>query len=99
MTETETTADGAMSRIKRALDRLGVAVAHLESVGQDRAASLERLSHQLDSSSRHYAEEHHRLNSELAAVRADYEQLQLVSQKASGRVDAAINRLRAVLEA
>lgn len=40
-----------------------------------------------------------RLTAELSAVRNDYESLQLTSQQASGRIDKAIGRLRAVLEA
>ncbi len=39
-----------------------------------------------------------RLTAELSAVRHDYESLQLTSQTASGRIDKAIGRLRAVLE-
>jgi len=40
-----------------------------------------------------------RLTAELSAVRHDYESLQLTSQQASGRIDKAIGRLRAILEA
>lgn len=40
-----------------------------------------------------------RLTAELSAVRNDYESLDLTSRQASGRIDKAIGRLRAVLEA
>ncbi len=80
-----------MDRIEHALHRLGRAVSRLEQVGQ----------HRLDAFSDEAAdgEAMQRLSAELAAVRSDYESLQLTSQQASGRIDAAIGRLRAVLEA
>ncbi|SIS41884.1 DUF4164 family protein [Insolitispirillum peregrinum] len=79
-----------MTRIEQALQRLGKAVSRLEAVGQDRisasaedAADAAAIAH---------------LSAELAAMRSNYESLQLTSQQASGRIDAAIGRLRAVLE-
>ncbi|NKD54101.1 MULTISPECIES: hypothetical protein [unclassified Haematospirillum] len=73
------------SRIEQALGRLDDAVAALEQAGLKAAGAC-------DSS------EVARLSADLEAVRADYEALQLTSQQASGRIDAAISRLRAVLE-
>jgi hypothetical protein len=80
-----------VNRIEQALHRLGQAVTRLEQVGQSRLCDFEH-----DAAD---SEAMQRLNAELAAVRSDYESLQLTSQQASGRIDAAIGRLRAVLEA
>lgn len=80
-----------MNRIEKSLHRLGAAVSRLEEVGQDRLDLLAETGAD--------AETMDRLNAELVAVRSDYESLQLTSQQASGRIDAAIGRLRAVLEA
>jgi hypothetical protein len=80
-----------VNRIEQALHRLGRAVTRLEQVGQSRLGDFGD-----DAADR---EAMQRLNAELAAVRSDYESLQLTSQQASGRIDAAIGRLRAVLEA
>lgn len=80
-----------MNRIEQALHRLGQAVTRLEHVGQSRLNGF--ADDAADS------EAMQRLSAELAAVRSDYESLQLTSQQASGRIDAAIGRLRAVLEA
>lgn len=77
------------SRMETALARLGAAVERLETAGRQR---LEALGAQGEDA------QVRKLSAELAAVRADYEELQLTSQKASGRIDAAIGRLRAVLE-
>ncbi len=80
-----------LSRIESALQRLGQAVTRLEETGIGRLEAMVAAGR----------DEAHveRLGAELLAVRADYEELQLTSHKASGRVDAAIGRLRAVLEA
>lgn len=79
-----------MNRIEQALQRLGKAVTRLEDVGKEHALALSD-----DSAD---AEVVGRLSAELAAMRSNYESLQLTSQQASGRIDAAIGRLRAVLE-
>lgn len=73
------------SRIEQALGRLDDAVATLEQAGLKAGQMCD-------------SEEVERLSADLEAVRADYDALQLTSQKASGRIDAAISRLRAVLE-
>jgi hypothetical protein len=80
-----------LSRIESALARLGQAVTRLEETG------IGRLEAMVAAGSDDAQVE--RLGAELAAVRADYEELQLTSHNASGRIDAAIGRLRAVLDA
>lgn len=73
------------SRIEQALGRLDDAVAALEQAGLKTGQMCD-------------SEEVERLSADLEAVRADYDALQLTSQQASGRIDAAISRLRTVLE-
>lgn len=80
-----------MTRIEQALDRLATAVDRLEEAGQQRLGML--AADGKDDG------EVQRLSAELSAVRTDYRNLQLTSQQASGRIDTAIGRLRAVLEA
>lgn len=80
-----------LSRVESALERLGQAVMRLEEAG---VSHLEVLV-----ASGGDDAQVQQLTAELAAMRADYEELQLTSQNASGRIDAAIGRLRAVLEA
>ncbi|MGC2854472.1 hypothetical protein ACM64Y_03280 [Novispirillum sp. DQ9] len=80
-----------LSRVESALERLGQAVARLEYAGAERLDAL-------IAGGGDQAQVQH-LSAELAAMRANYEELQLTSQTASGRIDAAIGRLRAVLEA
>lgn len=79
-----------LSRVESALERLGQAVARLEQAGAQRLDVLMASGDQ---------DQVMHLSAELAAMRANYEELQLTSQSASGRIDAAIGRLRAVLEA
>lgn len=79
-----------LSRVESALERLGQAVARLEQAGATRLDALMASGDQ---------DQVAHLSAELAAMRANYEELQLTSQSASGRIDAAIGRLRAVLEA
>lgn len=79
-----------MTRVETALERLGAAVERLEETG---LARIEEWSNGGD------ADQIERLSSELKAVRSEYQALQLTSHQASGRIDAAIGRLRAVLEA
>ena len=74
------------SRIEQALDRLDSAINRLEQSGCDGTPAEGSVEMQ-------------RLNADLEAMRADYNALQLTSLQASGRIDAAINRLRAVLGA
>ncbi len=77
------------NRLDEALSKLGAAVEALENAGSGFAETLR---------ARGYGDEVERLSAELAAVRSDYEALQLTSQHASGRIDAAIGRLKAALE-
>ncbi|WP_019646149.1 hypothetical protein [Novispirillum itersonii] len=77
-------------RIDLALSRLGDAVDLLEQAGQ---AALDRMAESGHDSGNLAA-----LTAELSAVRSDYQSLKLTGQQASGRIDAAIGRLRAVLE-
>lgn len=79
-----------MTRIEQALDRLANAVDLLEEAGNSRLETLAVAGGD--------DEELRRLSTELSAVRSDYHNLQLTSQQASGRIDTAIGRLRAVLE-
>lgn len=81
-----------MTRIEQALGRLGAAVDRLEEAGMRR---LDAMMADGDADEVEVA----RLTAELSAVRHDYESLQLTSQQASGRIDKAIGRLRAILEA
>lgn len=78
------------SLIERALARLDAAVRDLEDVGNDLLGRM----HDAGGAS----DDIERLSAELAAMRSDYESLSLTSRQASGRIDAAIGRLRAVLE-
>lgn len=80
-----------MTRIEQALGKLGSAVSRLEQAGMARLESMMSDGMADDA-------EVARLTAELSAVRHDYESLQLTSQQASGRIDKAIGRLRAVLE-
>jgi len=82
--------NSSAGRIEQALDRLGAAVERLEHAGR---------THVQGQGSAEESARIERLNAELAAMRQDYESLQLTSQKATGRIDAAIGRLKAVLEA
>jgi uncharacterized protein involved in exopolysaccharide biosynthesis len=81
-----------LTRIEKALERLGAAVDRLEEAGLKRVAAMMSGG---DADEAEMA----RLTAELSAVRTDYESLQLTSRQASGRIDKAIGRLRAVLEA
>lgn len=83
-----------MTLIEEAIERLADAVQRLEYAGHARVEAM-RANPALSVEDDHQAE---RLAAELAAVRHDYEALQLTSQNASGRIDAAIGRLRAILE-
>lgn len=74
------------SRIEQALGRLDSAIKRLEQLGRG-GPSTEGVA------------DMQQLNANLEAMRADYNALQLTSLQASGRIDAAIGRLRAVLGA
>lgn len=84
-----------MSLIEEAIERLSQAVERLEDachVSRDERKALGGLQSG-------YAEREHQLAAELASARADYDSLQLTSIQASGRIDVAIGRLKAILEA
>ncbi|MBB6210447.1 hypothetical protein [Novispirillum itersonii] len=86
----DTPSTAAPRRIDLALARLGDAVDLLEQVGQAALDRMEMSGHDSGSLAA--------LTAELSAVRSDYHSLKLTGQQASGRIDAAIGRLRAVLE-
>lgn len=86
----DTPSTASPRRIEQALARLGDAVDLLEQTGQ---SLLEQMAETGRDSGELAA-----LTAELSAMRADYQSLKLTSHQASGRIDAAIGRLRAVLE-
>lgn len=79
-----------MSRLQQATQRLADAVTRLE-----RAASSEAL-HRDD---RDLAEQRDRLSAELAEAQAENARLRETNEAIAGRLDAAIAKLKSVLEA